>query len=78
MSRLVQCVKLGKEGEGLDMAPYPGEMGQRIFENISKEAWQLWMGQQTILINENRLSVIDPQHRALIQTEMTKFLFGED
>jgi len=78
MSRLVQCVKLGKEAEGLDMAPYPGEMGQRIFENISKEAWQLWMGQQTILINENRLSVIDPQHRALIQTEMTKFLFGED
>ena len=77
MSRMVQCVKLGKEAEGLDMAPYPGELGQRIFENISKEAWQLWMGQQTILINENRLNVIDPEHRAFIEGEMKKFLFGE-
>jgi Fe-S cluster biosynthesis and repair protein YggX len=78
MSRMVQCVKLGKEAEGLDMAPYPGELGQRIFENISKEAWQLWMGQQTILINENRLNVIDPEHRAFIEGEMKKFLFGEN
>ena len=77
MSRMVQCVKLGKEAEGLDMAPYPGELGQRIFENISKEAWQQWMGQQTILINENRLNVIDPEHRAFIEGEMKKFLFGE-
>ena len=77
MSRMVQCVKLDKEAEGLDMAPYPGELGQRIFENISKEAWQLWMGQQTILINENRLNVIDPEHRAIIEGEMKKFLFGE-
>lgn len=78
MSRLVQCVKLGKEAEGLDMAPYPGELGQRIFDNISKEAWQAWMGQQTILINENRLSVIDPEHRAFIEAEMKKFLFAEN
>ena len=78
MSRMVQCVKLGKEAEGLDMAPYPGELGQRIFENISREAWQLWMGQQTILINEHRLNVIDPEHRAFIEGEMEKFLFGED
>jgi len=77
MSRLVQCVKLGKEAEGLDMAPYPGELGQRIYENISKEAWQMWMGQQTILINEHRLNVIDPEHRAFIEGEMEKFLFGE-
>ena len=77
MSRMVQCVKLGKEAEGLDMAPYPGELGQRIFENISKEAWQQWMGQQTILINEHRLNVIDPEHRAFIEGEMEKFLFGE-
>ena len=77
MSRMVQCVKLDKEAEGLDMVPYPGELGQRIFENISKEAWQLWMGQQTILINENRLNVIDPEHRAIIEGEMKKFLFGE-
>ncbi|MEJ2141637.1 MAG: oxidative damage protection protein [Gammaproteobacteria bacterium] len=78
MSRMVQCVKLGKEAEGLDMAPYPGELGQRIFENISKEAWQMWMGQQTILINEHRLNVIDPEHRAFIEQEMEKFLFGEN
>jgi Fe-S cluster biosynthesis and repair protein YggX len=75
---MVQCVKLDKEAEGLDMAPYPGELGQRIFENISKEAWQLWMGQQTILINEHRLNVIDPEHRAFIEGEMKKFLFGEN
>ena len=78
MSRMVQCVKLGKEAEGLDMAPYPGELGQRIFENISKEAWRQWMGQQTILINEHRLNVIDPEHRAFIEGEMEKFLFGEN
>ena len=78
MSRMVKCEKLGKEAEGLDMAPYPGELGQRIFEHISKEAWQQWMGQQTILINENRLNVINPEHRAFIEQEMEKFLFGEN
>ncbi|MGD8483382.1 MAG: oxidative damage protection protein [Thioalkalispiraceae bacterium] len=78
MSRIVKCAKLGKEAEGLEMAPYPGELGQRIFENISKEAWQMWMGQQTILINENRLNVINPEHRAFIEKEMEKFLFGEN
>ena len=55
MSRMVQCVKLHKEAEGLDRAPYPGELGQKIFDNVSKEAWKLWLGQQTILMNENRL-----------------------
>ena len=78
MSRMVQCVKLGREAEGLDRPTYPGDLGARIFENISKEAWQLWMGQQTILINENRLNVIDPEHRAFIEGEMKKFLFGEN
>lgn len=77
MSRMVQCVKLGKEAEGLDRAPYPGEMGKKIFEHISKEAWQAWMRHQTILINENRLSPIDPKHRAFLEQEMEKFLFGE-
>ena len=76
MSRTVQCVKLGKEAEGLDKAPYPGELGQRIFENISKEAWQQWMGQQTILINEYRISVIDPKGRAFLEEQMEKFFFG--
>jgi Fe-S cluster biosynthesis and repair protein YggX len=77
MSRTVQCVKLGKEAEGLDKPPYPGELGQRIFENISKEAWQQWMGQQTILINEYRISVIDPKGRAFLEEQMEKFFFGE-
>jgi len=77
MSRSVQCVKLGKEAEGLDKPTYPGELGQKIFDNICKEAWQMWMKQQTILINENRLSPINPEHRAIIETEMRKFFFGE-
>ncbi|MCW9024259.1 MAG: oxidative damage protection protein [Gammaproteobacteria bacterium] len=77
MSRTVNCVKLGKELEGLERPTYPGDLGQRIFENVSKEAWQLWLGQQTILINENRLSPIDPKHRAFLEGEMEKFFFGE-
>ena len=75
MSRTVQCAKLGKEAEGLDRAPYPGELGQRIYDNISKEAWQQWIKHQTILINENRLSPIDPKHRAFLEEQMEKFLF---
>jgi Fe-S cluster biosynthesis and repair protein YggX len=76
MSRTVHCSKLDKDAEGLDAPPYPGELGQRIFENISKEAWQLWLKQQTMLINEYRLSVIDPEHRKFLETEMEKFFFG--
>ena len=75
MSRTVQCVKLGKEAEGLERAPYPGELGQKIYDNISQEAWQLWIKHQTILINENRLSPIDPKHRAFLEEQMQKFLF---
>ena len=77
MSRVVQCVKLKREADGLDRQPYPGELGKRIFENVSKEAWQLWLKQQTILINEYRLSVINPEHRKFLETEMEKFFFGE-
>jgi Fe-S cluster biosynthesis and repair protein YggX len=77
MSRMVQCVKLGKEAEGLDKAPYMGELGKKIFENISKEAWQMWLRQQTMIINEYRLSPIDPRARKMIETEMEKFFFGE-
>ena len=78
MARMVNCVKLGKEAEGLDRQPYPGELGRRIFENVSKEAWQLWMQQQTMLINEYRLSVIDPKARTFLEDEMVKFFFGEE
>lgn len=77
MSRMVQCIKLGKEAEGLDLPPYPGELGKHIFENVSKEAWQMWLGQQTMLINEYRLSPIDPKHRQFLEQEMEKFFFGE-
>ena len=77
MTRMVQCVKLGKEAEGLERAPYPGDLGKRIYENVSKEAWQMWLRQQTMLINEYRLTPIDPQHRKMLENEMVKFLFGE-
>ena len=76
MTRMVQCIKLGKEAEGLDRAPYPGDLGKKIFESVSKEAWQLWLKHQTILINENRLSPIDPKHRQFLEQEMEKFFFG--
>ena len=77
MSRTVHCSKLDKDAEGLDTLPYPGELGQKIFDNVSKEAWQLWLKQQTMLINEYRLSVINPEHRQFLETEMVKFFFGE-
>jgi Fe-S cluster biosynthesis and repair protein YggX len=77
MSRTINCVVLGKEAEGLDYAPYPGDLGQRIYDNVSKEAWQRWLVHQTMLINENRLSPLNPEHRKLIEVEMEKFLFGD-
>ena len=76
MSRTVQCTKLGRDAEGLQMPPYPGELGQRIFEQVSKEAWQMWLQHQTMLINENRLTPIDPKDRAFLEGEMDKFFFG--
>jgi Fe-S cluster biosynthesis and repair protein YggX len=76
MSRQVNCVKLGKQAEGLEAPPYPGELGQRIFENVSQEAWQLWLRQQTMLINENRISLADPRARKFLEQEMEKFFFG--
>ncbi len=77
MARMVKCAKLGKEAEGLDRLPYPGELGKRIYENVSKEAWQLWLRQQTMLINEYRLSPIEPKARQFLEEQMEKFFFGE-
>jgi len=77
MTRMVHCAKLGKEAEGLDRPTYPGELGKRIFESISKEAWQQWMKQQTMLINEYRLSPMDPKARKFLEEQMEKFFFGE-
>ena len=75
MSRTVNCQLLNEEAEGLPFAPYPGDLGQRIFENISQQGWQRWLAHQTMLINENRLSPINPDHRAFLEQEMIKFLF---
>jgi Fe-S cluster biosynthesis and repair protein YggX len=77
MTRVVHCVKLGKEAEGLDRPPYPGELGKRIFEQVSKEAWQIWLRHQTMLINEYRLTPVDPKARKFLEEEMEKFFFGE-
>ena len=77
MSRTVHCVKLDRESEGLKMPPYPGELGQRLYENVSREAWQMWLQHQTMLINEYRLTPIDPKDRGFLEKEMEKFFFGE-
>ena len=77
MTRMVKCVLLEREAEGLDRAPWPGELGKRIYENVSKEAWQQWIRQQTILMNEYRLNAIDPNARKFLAGEMEKFFFGE-
>jgi len=76
MTRMVHCVKLGQDAEGLDFAPYPGDLGKRIFESVSKQAWQDWLRHQTMLINEYRLTPIDPKARKFLEQEMEKFFFG--
>jgi len=76
MARTVFCQYLQREAEGLDRAPYPGELGQRILASISKEAWAAWVRHQTMLMNEYRLTPIDPKARKFLVEEMEKFLFG--
>ena len=78
MSRMVHCVKLDKEAEGLDRPTYPGDLGKRIYLNISKEAWQAWVNHQTMLINEYRLTPVDPKARKFLEEEMEKFLFTDE
>ena len=75
MAHMVNCVKLGKEAEGLERPTYPGDLGKRIFDNVSKEAWGGWLKQQTMLMNEYRLSPINPEHRQMLEKEMEKFFF---
>jgi Fe-S cluster biosynthesis and repair protein YggX len=77
MTRIVFCEKSRRETEGLARPPWPGELGQRIYEHIGREAWQEWLDYQTMLINENRLSPADPATRRLLAAEMQRFLFGE-
>ncbi|MCB1862404.1 MAG: oxidative damage protection protein [Gammaproteobacteria bacterium] len=77
MTRMVNCVKLNREAEGLARPTYPGELGQRVYENVSKEAWQMWLKHQTMLINEFRLSPIDPKARKYLEEQMEQFFFGD-
>jgi Fe-S cluster biosynthesis and repair protein YggX len=76
MSRIIHCTYLDREAEGLARQPLPGELGSRIYNNISKEAWQKWLAHQTMLINEKRLSPIDPEHRKYLEEQAEAFLFG--
>lgn len=78
MSRTIYCIKLHTQAEGLDYLPYPGELGQRIYQSISKSAWQQWVNHQTMLINEYRLSTLDAQARKFLKKEMETFLFGAE
>ena len=77
MPRTVYCEKLKREAEGLAFLTYPGELGKRIYEHISQEAWSEWLAHQTMLINENRISPLDPAARKFLKGEMERFLFGE-
>ena len=76
MARTVHCVKLGKDAEGLDFAPYPGELGKRLWESVSKEAWAAWLKHQTMLVNENRLNLADQRARQYLARQMEQFFFG--
>jgi Fe-S cluster biosynthesis and repair protein YggX len=75
--RMVNCIKLQREAEGLDFPPYPGALGKRIFENVSKEAWKGWVEQQKMLINENRLSLADMKARKYLEQQMERHFFGD-
>ncbi|MEQ1667513.1 MAG: oxidative damage protection protein [Sulfuriferula sp.] len=77
MARTVNCIKLGREAEGLDFPPLPGEMGQRLYANVSKEAWAGWLRQQTMLVNENRLNLADAKARKYLMEQVEKYFFGE-
>ncbi|MCH9699442.1 MAG: oxidative damage protection protein [Gammaproteobacteria bacterium] len=77
MTRMIDCLKLGIQAEGLEEPPFPGQKGMEIFENISRQAWQQWLEHQTMVINENRLTPFEPEAKRMLETERDKFLFGE-
>ncbi len=77
MTRTVKCVKLGREADGLDFQPYPGDLGKRIFDQVSKQAWQDWLKHQTMLVNENRLNLADASARQYLARQMERYFFGE-
>ncbi len=77
MTRMVNCIKLGREAEGMARPPYPGALGQRIFEYVSKDAWDQWVRLQTMIINENRLNLVDARHRKYLAEQLEKHFFGD-
>jgi len=77
MTRMIHCIKLNREAEGLDLPPYPGELGKRIYENVSKQAWAGWLKHQTMLVNENRLMLADARARKYLAAQMEKHFFGD-
>ena len=77
MAHIVHCIKLNKEAEGLDFPPYPGELGKKIFENVSREAWAGWLKLQTMLVNEYRLNLADASARKYLAQQMEKHFFGD-
>lgn len=77
MARMVNCIYLKKEAEGLSFAPYPGDLGKRIYDNVSKEAFEMWKKHQTMLVNENRLNLADARARQYLARQMEQFFFGE-
>ena len=77
MTRMVHCIKLGREAEGLDFPPVPGELGRKLWENVSKEAWAAWQKHQTMLVNENRLNLADARARKYLMTQMEQYFFGD-
>lgn len=77
MARMVKCIKLGREAEGLDFPPVPGELGKKLWESVSKEAWQQWQKHQTMLVNENRLNLADARARKYLASQMESYFFGE-
>ena len=77
MARMIQCIKLKKEAEGLDFPPYPGEMGKRLWAEVSKEAWTGWMKHQTMLVNENRLNLADQKARQYLARQLERYFFGD-
>jgi Fe-S cluster biosynthesis and repair protein YggX len=78
MPRMVKCVKLGRELPGLEKPPMPGELGQRIYEQVSAQAWQMWEAQRTLLINHYGLNLADPEARKFLREQMEEFFFGPE
>ena len=76
MARIVKCVKLGRDAGGMDFAPFPGELGKRIFEQVSKQAWSAWLEHQKMLVNENRLNLADAKARKYLSEQMEAHFFG--